>query len=131
MTRRFLSLRNKACVMTSLWPLNLYSPHSLMMSHTITSVSCINIHKYMVWARDFLAAFFISKTAVSSNTSLCTMHSPTYLGTGDEPSSEPVVAYDADSRLVSIERDVALPIHQTKDPHCAVFVAHGDMDAIR
>lgn len=38
-TRRFLSLRNRACVMRSLWPLSLYSPHSLMMSHTITSVS--------------------------------------------------------------------------------------------
>lgn len=38
-TRRFLSLRNRACVMMSLWPLSLYSPHSLMMSHTITSVS--------------------------------------------------------------------------------------------
>lgn len=38
-TRRFLSLRNRACVMRSLWPLSLYSPHSLMTSHTITSVS--------------------------------------------------------------------------------------------
>lgn len=54
----------------------------------------------------------------------------TYLGTRDEPSSELVIAYDADGRLVAIERDVALSIQQAKDSHSAIFVSHSDVDAI-
>lgn len=54
----------------------------------------------------------------------------TYLGTSDEPSSEPVIMYDADSRLVTIEGDIALAIQQAKYSHSTILVTHGDVDAI-
>ncbi|KAG7240374.1 hypothetical protein INR49_026945, partial [Caranx melampygus] len=53
------------------------------------------------------------------------------IGAGDEPSSQSVVLYHCDCRLVAVEGDVALAIHQVEDSHGAVLVAHGDVDAIR
>lgn len=55
----------------------------------------------------------------------------THLGAGDEPSSQSVVLYRCDCRLVAVEGDVALAVHQAEDSHSAVLVAHGDVDAIR
>lgn len=54
----------------------------------------------------------------------------THPGTSDEPCSEPVVLYDADSRLVAIEGDIALAVQQAEDSHGSVLVTHSDVDAI-
>lgn len=55
----------------------------------------------------------------------------TYFGTSDKPSAEPVIAYDADGRLVAIEGDTALTIQQVKYSHCTILITYSNMDAIR
>lgn len=55
---------------------------------------------------------------------------PTHLGPGDQPSSQLIVAHDADGRLVAVEGNVALAVQQAEYPHRAVLVAHRNADAI-
>lgn len=54
-----------------------------------------------------------------------------YLGTSDEPCPECIVVYDADSGLVAIEGDVALPVHQAEDFYSTVLITHSDMNPVR
>lgn len=54
----------------------------------------------------------------------------TYLGASDEPSSQLVVLYDTDARLVATERDVSFAVQQAEDAHGTILITHGDVDPI-
>lgn len=54
----------------------------------------------------------------------------THFGPSNQSSSKLVIVYDADSRLVAAEGNVALAIQQAKYPHSTVLITHGDMDTI-
>ena len=54
----------------------------------------------------------------------------THFGPSNQSSSKLAIVYDADSRLVAAEGNVALAIQQAKYPHSTVLITHGDMDTI-
>lgn len=83
--------------MTSLCPFSLYKPHSLMMSHTMTSVSCSKSK------HNDLCGVVDSNGRYNYKPVLCGDVKVTHLRACNKPCSQCVVMYNGDSRLVAIK----------------------------